>query len=368
MVNTTVTPMPESDPGTGMPGKSHQIAFVFDEDAFTFSDVLIAGALRGEWGSLVQGARTLDRMAGPGLRIASGQAAAGVVGFRRAHRLEAASDLQDWLRARDLTTDDLICFARAAQAQPMPASEPAGGGAERWWAQAVFSGALGGWADALQRWVTASRAMPAGQPQASPNGTGAAGRDAARMGANARQVAELTDAICRCGVLTVAAAADEARVTDLIQAYLAYRAWAQAAIDEPAIDRLIGRQRIAWTWLEFDEVIFSSDSAAREAMACVAEDNELVEDVAARAGALIIRQTGRRESLLPEEDSILMTLQAGQIGGPLRSGGAPTLLRLRRALVPVPDDEAIRKLARAELIDAALSNAAAGRVRRVGAW
>jgi hypothetical protein len=357
--------MSDTNPGTGVPGKPHQIAFVFDDEAYTFSDVLIAGALRREWAPLVRRAQALDRVASAGLGIAGSQAAASVQGFRRAHRLEAASDLRDWLSARDLTADDLICYARAAESRQADLAESAErAGAGRWWAQAVFSGAASTWANALQRWVAASHARP-------PGGQGAAGTDDVAAARHARQVAVLSSAVSDSGVLAVATAADQARVRHLIEAYLAYRSWARAAIDEPATDQLIGRQRIAWTWLEYDEIVFSSDAMAREAAECVAEDDEPIEDLAARADAVIIRQARRRESLSPQEDSVLMALQAGQVGGPVRSkhpGGEPALLRLRRTLVPVPADEPVRRLARAELIDATLSNAAAERIRRAGAW
>src|SRR5262249_37587160 len=87
--------------------------FCFDDQAYTFSDVLVAGALCGEWTSVRARARRRRRLAddpaaGPQERISQA-----VVAFRRARGLEAASDLRSWLEDRGLGTEDLVRHSRA---------------------------------------------------------------------------------------------------------------------------------------------------------------------------------------------------------------------------------------------------------------
>jgi hypothetical protein len=316
--------------------KPLQTAFFFDDEPFTYSDVLVAGALRGEWDQFIARTRVKPQ---PAARAddttLTGEAAAKIVSFRRSHHLEAASDLRDWLAARDLNSDDLLRYVRGET-----------GG---WWPDAVFSGYFGLWVDALERWLIVRHLIGAetGDDDAEPTGLSAT---------------ELS------GVLEIASGTDEHRARALARARRDYEAWAASAVGEAEIDRLIARRRIGWTRLEYDELIFTTDSAAAEGLACVSEDSESLEDVAARAGVPGTVRSDLQERLPAEVGSLLLALEPGQVGLPGTAGGPPELLRLRRAQPPSAADTEIRDLARAELQQAALMTAGAGRIRRVGAW
>jgi transposase-like protein len=316
--------------------KSQQIALYFNEEPYTYSDVLVAGALRGEWAKLAARVRAkrqpADREGGPAL---TSEAAGEIVGFRRLHRLEAASDLRDWLAERDLRNDDLLRYVRGET-----------GG---WWPEAVFSGCFARWADALERWLTVRYMLGSGPGEPEPGNSPA-------------------EAIEASGVLDVACGTSERRAEALARAFGNYESWAASAISEGEIERLVGRRKIGWTRLEYDELIFTSDSAVAEAYACVAEDGESVEEVAARAGVPMTARSDWQERLPAQVGSLLLALDTGQVGVPGAAGGPPELLRLRLALSPSAADERIRKRARTELLRAVLTTAGAGRTRRAGAW
>jgi hypothetical protein len=331
-------------------------AFCLDDQAYTFSDVLVAGALCGEWTSFLARARRRQRLAGQPAAGAQQHIAQQVVAFRRARGLEAASDLRSWLGDRGLGAEDLVRHARALSLERAgtvpPPSRPGEIQAEDvdWWPDAVLGGDIGRWAHTLERWVVASSL----RPQPAEGRAGASG--------------ELAAAVRTSGVLKVASGVDQPRLATLVHLALGYRAWAESAVDDAAIERLVRRKHLDWTWLSYDAVTFSSESAAWEAALCVREDGEQLADVAARAGASAEHRSGRQENMPATEAAILMTLAPGEVGGPAISDGEPVVLMLRQALVPGAHDGEIRELARAELIGAALQQAAAGRTRRCGKW
>jgi hypothetical protein len=326
--------------------------FCFDDQAYTFSDVLVAGALCGEWTSFLARARRRQRLADDPAAGTQERISQEVVAFRRARGLEAASDLRSWLEDRGLGTEDLVRHARALileRAGTVPPQRRAGEDAD-WWPEAVLGGDIGRWAQTLERWVVASSLRP---------------RPAAGL---AGESDELTAAVRASGVLQAASGVDRPRLATLVHLSLDYRAWAESAVDDVAIERLVRRKHLDWTWLSYDAVTFGSESAAGEAALCVREDGEHLADVAARAGVSAEHRSGRQENVPVTEAAILMTLSPGQVGGPAISDGEPVILMLRQSLVPGAHDGEIRELARAELIDAALEQAAAGRTRRYGKW
>jgi len=309
--------------------KSLEVALLFDEEPYTYSDVLVTGALRGEWASLT----ARQRADGGADGSLTGQAAARIVDFRRAHRLEAASDLRHWLSGRDLDGNDLLRYAR--------------GEACGWWAEAVFSGYFGRWAEALERWLIVQRLAGTRHLEADDD------------------TFWLIEA---SGVLEVASGTDRQRAGVLARAFGDYQSWAASAISESEIDQLIGRRKIGWTRLEFDELIFTSAAAAAEALACVAEDGESLAAVAARAGTAVTARSAWQEDLPAGIGSLLLALEPGQVGVPSGTGGLPELVRLRAAVPPATDDDQVRELAAAELRRVILAASGAGHIRRVGAW
>ncbi len=353
-----------------LPGSPQGVAFVFDDEPFRLADVLIAGAACGEWSRLVARARR-RQAAGPadaGDPPADPElTAAEVLRFRREHRLEAAADLRAWLGARHLTEAGLLGYARAVAAEraglvPADGPGPEPGSADRaapvaWWPDAVLSGDVARWSTWLEHWVTASRLRAVCGPGAAP--------------ADAARVADIGAAVRASGVLDVLGpdrAALAARAEAVARLRAAYEAWAAAEVDDSAIDRLIRRKRIDWTWLCYDAVSFDSLSAAEEAALCVREDGEPLADVAARADVPVVGRSGRRQDLPPAEGPALLAVAPGTVAGPVSRVGRPTLLLLRKAVPPTRDDGLVREMARADLIQSRLAVAAAGRARQAGAW
>ncbi len=351
-----------------LPGSPQEEAFAFEGEQFRLADVLIVGAACGEWSRLVARAR---RRQAVGLadagdpRVDPDLTAAQVLKFRREHRLEAAADLRAWLGARHLTETGLLGYARAVAAERaglVPADGPGPGPADSaapvaWWPDAVLSGDVARWNTWLEHWVTASRLL-------AVRGPGAASVDAVR-------VAAIRVAVRDSGVLDVLGpdrATLAARAEAVARLLAAYEAWAAAAVDDSAIDRLIRRKRIDWTWLSYDAVSFDSPSAAGEAAMCVREDGEPLADVAARADVPVVRRSSRRQDLPPPEGPALLSVPPGAVAGPVSCVGRPTLLLLRKAVPPARDDGLVREMARADLIQSQLAAAAAGRARRAGAW
>lgn len=357
--------MARAESVSALSSKPLKAAFLVDHHAYTFCDILIAGAICGEWSSFIARAHRRRLSGSDPASVDPERAADEVRHFRRARRLEAARDLRTWLADRDLDEEDLVRHARAVArekdglpAQPCGPAERYTCAVSAWWPEAVLSGAIERWAAMLQRWVAVS--------DVSTRSTAASLRSPA-TGDFARDLAALTDAVRASGVLAVAGADDE-RIRLLALAYRGYHAWAASAVDESEIRRLVRHNRIDWTWLAYDAVIFASESAAWEAALCVREDGEPLAEVAAHAGAATLRRSARRQDLAPDEGSVLMALGPGEVGGPVVVDGGPRLLLLRHATAPSADDEEVRGLARAELIDGAAAQALAGRARRVAKW
>jgi hypothetical protein len=351
-----------------LPGSPQEEAFAFEGEQFSLADVLIAGAACGEWSRLVARARRRQAvgLADAGApRVDPDLTTAQVLKFRREHRLEAAADLRAWLSARNMTETGLLSYARAVAAERaglVPADGQGPGPADgvapvAWWPDAVLSGDVARWSTWLEHWVTASRTLAGRGPGAAP--------------VKAVQVAAISVAVRDSGVLDVlgpdpATLAARAEVVARLRA--TYEAWAAAEVDDSAIDRVIRRKRIDWTWMCYDTASFDSPSAAGEAALCVREDGEALADVAARADVPVVRRSGRWQDLPPPEGPALLAVPPGAVAGPVSCVGRPTLLLLRKAVPPARDDALVREMARADLIQSRLATAAAGRARRAGAW
>jgi hypothetical protein len=191
--------------------KSLEVAFYFDDSPYTFSDVLVTGALCGEWPLLVARARVEEAADDP--RTADAERTGDeVLRFRRERRLEAASDLRAWLAERDLDEDDLLRHARAAAAarqEDEPAGPPGNGRMRAadgaWWPAAVLGGAVERWAGTLERWL-AARVVQAGQE---------AGSAVRSSGTEAALTRSLLDLARASGVLDTARGADARRAGEL---------------------------------------------------------------------------------------------------------------------------------------------------------
>ena len=230
-----------------------------------------------------------------------------------------------------------------------------------WWPEAVLGGDLDQWVSTLERWLTAEDLLERGavdRVRGRPT-AGDLGIDHSAL---------LHDVLRTSGAPLVPGARGHEGCGRLVTTCVHYWAWVEESYDEDALERLIRRHRLDWTWYAYDIFAFSHSSAAREAALCVHEDGEPIDAVARRAGAVQSRRSGLRQDLPAAEVAVLTPRGPGQVVGPEGTPDDRVLLRLEEVRPPAADVEEIRQLARTALEDAALSTAGAGRFRRAGMW
>jgi hypothetical protein len=335
-------------------------AFSYDGRPFSYADVLASAVLAGDWDGF---ARDVDRFARARREhnlghwaVAEEALEAEVVAFRRARRLEAASDLRLWLADRELDAQDLVAFARCSLVTGPPVAPDAGASDDHdvqhaWWPWAVMSGAMSRWVARLVQWWGAATA-----------GDGGLG------GAGVEDPVRQIDRTRPSGPGFVFEAVSDEALLELLGAQAAFTDWVDRTVDEPALRRCLDRHRLDWTLIEFDEALFPSESAAREALMCVRDDGESMESVARRASTSLNSQRSRRESVPRALMAVLGAMETGGISGPILIGDSWGLLRLTSSTPPGLADPELRERARRSIIDETLSIVTAGQVKELGSW
>jgi hypothetical protein len=130
-----------------------------------------------------------------------------------------------------------------------------------------------------------------------------------------------------------------------------------------AVRAEVASRHLDWVRLDCELVSFADVHRAREAVLCVREDGRALDQVAADAGGVLRRGDLWLEDVEPSWRTQLLSARAGDVVGPLRGSESFVVLSVRRKVLPVLEDPEIRRRAETSLLDRALEQESAGRVR-----
>jgi hypothetical protein len=321
-----------------------QVALLFDDEEFSYRDVLAAAVISGSWGEFAPRAARHARPAPDHLE--SSQVKEQIERFRRSHHLEAASDLHKWLDLRDLSNDQLSNFARWRAHEegadgpfdiPEEPPEPSA-----WWSEAALAGDFGTWAEVLVGWLGAERLrLKTGDDQ------------------SARDLGDNEPVLAMPAFVSI----DRDRLRRIGEAKRAHDHCYKASPSEDALRSCLARNGLLWTELEYAQAEFGSVQAAREALLCVREDGEPLESVAERAGTEVRTTRALYRDLPPSLGALVVALIPGDCAIHRESA-----IVLHRRVSPTLEQPSTRQMAAEELAREAVEASVAGRVREVGSW
>ncbi len=121
--------------------------------------------------------------------------------------------------------------------------------------------------------------------------------------------------------------------------------WRQAVTDERSLQRAVERERLAWMVFDLLESRWRTESAAREAVACVRVDGLTLEEVARDAGAACVQRSCVLGDLGTTLRDALVTAAPGELVGPIAAGAHWIVAAVRAKRVPSLSDPLVRAAA-----------------------
>jgi hypothetical protein len=326
----------------------HEPAFRCGQTDYTWADALLASRLWGAWDGLEQVARNQPAANAP---VPDGALDEATREFRYARRLLSADELRAWLERWGIEHAELTTWLRS-RAGPVGEAGPLT--AEALWLEAVCSGALEAFAEALAG-RAAARAWSTEASEAS------AGVHRRPLGIDAGAVVPGPEASAALGLDPPSAAARLAQLSEAEEAFVAFCA---AALDERAIQREVASHAVDWLLLDCEHVLLPNQDAAREIALLVREDGAALAEVAALAGVSAGRARLLPEQLEPELAAALVSAAPGSLVGPLEAQeGRFALFLVRDKVTPSASDPAIRERAEEAVRQRAVEREVDNRVR-----
>lgn len=323
-------------------------------------DILVAAVLRGEWTALEQtlrrGLSCVRRAGDDGHEVPERDLEAAAQEFRYKRNLITAQETEAWLERSRLTFEDwsaylersLLMEARSAEnadvglQYPIPDEEVN----DQLYAEAVCSGALERFAETLaSRAAIFERAMtrePAGAPELEPSRLSEAAHEIAHtFGPSGEPASEEWTA----------------RIAAMARIEATFQAFARAAVNPSSLRARIDRHRTDWIRVDWRHVSWPEEQGAKEAALCVRHDGESLDDVAARAGFSVRRET----AFLDEVDAAIRGAVLGarpmDLLGPVRASGGFLLALVEGRMAPSEDDAEVRRRAEGEVVMALVADA-----------
>ena len=325
-----------------------EAAFVCAGRDYTWADAMLAARLWGAWDGVEQAARSLPPADAP---VPAEALEEMTKAFRYDRRLHSADELRDWLARWGIERPEWTTWLRG-RAGVMAEHGPLT--AETLWLEAVCSGALEAFADALAgraaavAWAAETSAAPAGVHRMP-------------LGIDASAAAPDAEASAALGLDPATAAS---RLAELAQAEEAFVSLGAHAVTERAVEREIASHAVDWLRLDCEHVQLSSQDAAREVALSVREDGLELADVAALAGARADRAHLYPEQLEAPLAEALVSAAPGTLVGPMESPvGGFALFLVRDKVSPSPSDPAVRERAEESVRQRAIEREAANRVK-----
>jgi hypothetical protein len=152
------------------------------------------------------------------------------------------------------------------------------------------------------------------------------------------------------------------RAQDTIALEDAHTGFAAQVAGDAAIARWLRVKRLQLLRYAWDDVIFASEAAAREAALLVREDGMALADVARAAGAESVCCAGYASELNPSLAPRLVGAVPGELVGPFPDGGTWRLLGVDERVPPSSADPELRDRAVRAIVADRLERHIVGRV------
>jgi hypothetical protein len=334
-------------------------ALAYDEHDYSHAHVVLAGVLDGSWPALEQhaadGLGAAAALASAGRSVDPDETKAALVAFRREHGLIAGDDFRAWREARALDGNALVDFlerelalARVAPeviAEHPPEPDEVAGVVR---GHAICSGTLMELARSLANWAAAARGL-GGVPD----------------GADSSALLEAAHSSTASGLDALGEDELAACAAEIVALHAAHGRFAAEAATAEKVDRAIVRHGLGWQRFRWDEAIFGSESAAREAILLVREDGLEFSDVAQMAAKAAYTHDAYFDDIGKDLGGVLIATSPGSLAGPIATNGdgAWSVLAVAdRTLADVADPD-LRARAERELVADALERHLVGRVR-----
>lgn len=318
--------------------------------AIDYEDVLMAGYFAGEWPALVGwSARALQLEATA--TVSAGELRAAAEAFRRGRHLESGHQLHDWLDERGLT---LAGWETHLRRRVLVDASPRGDGSPQ--VTEALAAVLRTdsfcndfWSEGAERlvaWALASTLTEAPEETTL---------DLARVLDEVH--ADVLSPLCRRDRTWL-----EERVATLARWARCYQALGGLVASDEAIASVIEEHWTEWSQLSLESCAVTSESAAREAMACAVEDAMAPSEIARRAHSNIERRSVRSGELDDTLAPPLLSSPLGEPVGPLHIDDEWMVVWVRERSAALTSDPEVRTHAAASLVDDAVHSAAKGQV------
>ena len=319
--------------GEGTARVAAEPVFTVADEMFTWSDVLVAAELSGDWRALeratAQGLACLTRLTASGEELDGKALAEAEARFRRARRLLSGEETAEWLDRRRVAVSEWRDHLRRVVAR------------ERWpdeleqtverfpvrtaevklalWSEAVCSGFLDEAAHRL------------------------AGEAALAAQTGVTLIGEREQALDR-----IAVAAGNVR---------------SLSVTADAVSREVAAHRLEW--LRVDGVLaeFPTEDMAREAAYCVRDDGRLLADVAAECEVDVHALRAFMDEVGDELALLLVAAGENELVGPVIGNGVFALVAVERMTRPSPADPDVRRKATEHLTARLVERAIATHVK-----
>jgi hypothetical protein len=335
-------------------------ALEYDELRFDYGDVVLAAIGWGEWQSLerslAEGLACYSDADERGEQVEPTVLHAATVAFRRSRGLIAGDDYLRWLADRSLSVADLSAHivravlreSAAERLDEVLGAHPPGSDAlvNAIRGEAILCGLLRSWSERLARCAAAAHGLAA-------EGEEPAAFDDA--------ISDLVDAAARCHASGLSETQASERAPRIASLGAAERQFSDRIATPEGIERCLAEHRLDWQRFVWQEVVFASEGAAREAALWVREEGLTLAEAAGMAHA---RESVREAycSEAAELSGLLMAASPGELLGPLGGDGSWRLACLHERTPPAVEDPVLRARAAGELVENAIERHLAGRV------
>jgi hypothetical protein len=318
-----------------------QVVFSVGRADYLWEDVVMAAELRGDWERLRQRAREgiacLERWEREPDALGEAEIESAADEFRYDRDLVSAEEMEEWLARWGLTAEGWMDYVRGSLLRRKWSADPGGlapgpsseeENEEQILTEAVCSGELRRMAYTL----AGRAAIAARDSEARPE---------------AREP-EDTPAML------------SARKARLEALELSYRRFCEQALTPDVVKAQIRAGQTDWTRLECRSVSFPNEGAAREAALGVETDGRTLDEVAGDAKREVRREEVYIDETPPEARDLFLSAKAGELVGPVRSGGEFLLYLVLEKVLPSEADETVvlraRETAVARLVEGEINN------------
>lgn len=368
-----------------------QQVFEVGDETYRWEDIIAFGIMTGRMPALEH--RTRQGLAceafyesqdeDPAIEEAVDEAAAE---FRYARDLVTAEEAEDWLAARNLSTDEWIGVIRRNVLRehyaprldqllrdypPRPADVVAAIGVE--WLCAEGASSL---ADGLAQWAAATAWMDEQEPEEPEPDTRTTdeldlddldfGDDTSETETASGSIGEVSGVDLAPYRQRLSGLGDEqvaATVERLVRLREGHARFCVGAASAQAVRKELGMHRLDWVRMDARALFFENEAASREGALCIREDGMSFDQLAADAGTPVFDVRFLLTEVEEDVRPILLGAKPREVVGPLWFDERWALLLVLDKILPNEADEQLRRMAVESAVERAVATQVNLRVR-----